>query len=309
MVEQVELTSFDLRYEGCRMKNQAAEKALLCSILEKGIRDPLQGVDAQAGRILLNGFKRYRCAMKLQLGVVPYSSLGSDEAFGILELLRIANARSLSILEQAKLIDELKKIHAMSTADIAKLLEKSPAWVSVRIGIIAELSPAVMARMLQGQFPVYSYMYCLRPFIRLRGIKKQEVEQFVEAVSGKGLSIRDIELLANGYFKGSQEIREQILSGNIAWGLTRLKESARDSNPGLTQAQERVIRDLEILQKYMQRVSIKSLASAEKNNNAFLAQVHLLCGGIVRQADSFVKTIRQLYDTSGETKSNLSSTC
>jgi hypothetical protein len=309
MVEEVEITSFDLRYEGCRMKNKAAEKALACSILEKGILYPLQGVDAQAGKILLNGFKRYRCARKLQIGIVPYQSLGSDEAFGILELLRIANARSLSIIEQAKLIDELKNIHSMSTVDIATLLEKSPAWVSVRAGIIAELGPVVLARMLQGQFPVYSYMYCLRPFIRLKGTKKQEVEQFVESVSGKGLSIRDIELLANGYFKGSQEIREQIISGNIAWGLHRLKDAARDSNPGLTQAQGLVIRDLEILQKYMQRVGMKSIAAEEKNNNAFRAQAHLLCGGILRQADGFIKTIRGMYDTSGETKSNISSAC
>jgi hypothetical protein len=89
MVEQVEISSFDLRYEGCRMKNKAAERRLLCSIVEQGIRDPLQGVDAHQGRILLNGFKRYRCAKKLSIGIVPYVSLGSDEAFGILELLLI----------------------------------------------------------------------------------------------------------------------------------------------------------------------------------------------------------------------------
>ena len=46
MVEQVEATSFDLRYEGCRIGNKAAEQALLASILENGIRDPLRGVDA-----------------------------------------------------------------------------------------------------------------------------------------------------------------------------------------------------------------------------------------------------------------------
>ena len=154
MTDQVEITSFDLRYEGCRMKNKAAERKLLCSILEHGIRDPLQGVDAKHGRILLNGFKRYRCAKKLAIGIVPYCSLGTDEAFGILELMRIANARSLSIIEQAKLIDELKSVHNMTVVEIAQLLEKSPAWVSVRIGIIGEMSPAVMRRILSGEFPV-----------------------------------------------------------------------------------------------------------------------------------------------------------
>ena len=48
MVEQVEISSLDLRYQGYRMRCPGAEKALLLSILEKGIRDPLQGIDTQA---------------------------------------------------------------------------------------------------------------------------------------------------------------------------------------------------------------------------------------------------------------------
>ena len=62
MIEQVEISSLDLRFEGYRLKNKRAETALLVSILENGIKDPLQGVDSEESRILLNGFKRYRCA-------------------------------------------------------------------------------------------------------------------------------------------------------------------------------------------------------------------------------------------------------
>ena len=53
MVEQVEISSLDLRYQGFRMRCPGAEKALLLSILEKGIRDPLFGIDTQQIRILL----------------------------------------------------------------------------------------------------------------------------------------------------------------------------------------------------------------------------------------------------------------
>src|SRR3990172_4182091 len=107
MMEQVEVSNLDLRYQGYRMRNRHAEKTLLMSILEHGIRDPLEGVDTKDGRILLNGFKQYRCARKLEIGMVPYFSLSGDEALGIVELLRIANSKSLTILEQAKWIDDL----------------------------------------------------------------------------------------------------------------------------------------------------------------------------------------------------------
>ena len=106
--QQVEVSSIDLRYQECRIKNFNDEKRLLQGILENGIQDPLQGVGNEKGRILLNGFKRLRCAKKLGIEIVPYRSLSDDAAFGILQLLRITNTQSLTILEQAKLIAELK---------------------------------------------------------------------------------------------------------------------------------------------------------------------------------------------------------
>lgn len=229
MAEQVEMSSFDLRYEGYRMRSSGAEKAMLLSILEKGIRDPLQGIDTKQSRILLDGFKRYRCANKLGIGIVPYCSLSSDEAVGIIELIRMSNANSLSILEQAKLIDELKNVHHMSVSEIARLVDKSKGWVGMRVGIIRQMSPLVMSKVFSGQFPVYAYMYTLRPFIRMNGINKKEIDEFIGTVAGKNLSIRDIELLAHDYFKGSDELRSQIKGSNISWALNRLKESSANA--------------------------------------------------------------------------------
>ena len=299
MVDQVEISSFDLRYQSCRMRAPGAEKALLLSILEKGIRDPLQGVDKEQCRILLDGFKRYRCAKKLGINIVPYCSLSSDEAVGIIELIRMSNATSLSILEQAKLIDELKSVHHMSVSEIARLVDKSKGWVGLRGGIIGQMSPLVMNKIFSGKFPVYAYMYTLRPFIRMNGINKNEIDEFVESVAGKKLSIRDIELLAHGYFKGSDELRSQIKSGNILWALRRLKKTSANADD-CTELERQMIRDLEITQKYMQRVTYKG-QDKRFNTNSFFAQANLLSGGILRQLDAFTQAIRQFYDRSGQT--------
>ncbi len=65
MSESVERTSLDLRYQTYRLRNDAAEARLLASIAERDIEQPLAGVDTPQGRLLLDGFKRYRCAAKL----------------------------------------------------------------------------------------------------------------------------------------------------------------------------------------------------------------------------------------------------
>ena len=41
----------------------------------------------------------------------------------------ISNAQSLTILEQARLIDELQSVQGMCCSDIALLIERSRAWV------------------------------------------------------------------------------------------------------------------------------------------------------------------------------------
>ncbi|MGD2023726.1 MAG: chromosome partitioning protein ParB [Desulfobacterales bacterium] len=298
MVEQVEISSLDLRYQSYRIRSSGAEKALLLSILEKGIRDPLCGIDTQPSRILLDGFKRYRCAKKLGLSIVPYRSLGSDEVSGIIELIRMSNATSLGIVEQAKLMDELKSVHHMSVSEIAGLVDKSKGWVGMRVGLIGQMSPLVMGKIFDGKFPVYAYMYTLRPFIRMNGVNKKEIDEFVGSVAGKKLSIRDIEILAHGYFKGSDELRRQIKDGDIVWALSRLKESSANAG-NCTELERQMLKDLEVTQKYMQRVTCKT-EDKRFTTSGFFAQANLLSGGILRQLAPFTQAIRQFHDRTGK---------
>jgi ParB-like chromosome segregation protein Spo0J len=165
MTNQVELASLDLRYESFRLKQPGLEERLLASILQRGIQEPLEGVDlpaAQAGvqqtQVLLNGFKRYRCARRLRLATVPFSSLGGDEAAAILGLLKLSNNRTLSILEQAAFIAELKNGRGLNVAEIAAELSRSKSWVTMRLGLMAEMSQAVRQQLFAGAFPVYCYM-------------------------------------------------------------------------------------------------------------------------------------------------------
>ena len=89
MSQIVERSSLDLRYQSYRLRNDAAEVRLLASIIERGIQEPLKGVDVPQGRRLLDGFRRYRCAEKLHIECVPYVSLGEEEATGIIHLMRV----------------------------------------------------------------------------------------------------------------------------------------------------------------------------------------------------------------------------
>ena len=298
MGQDIELSALDLRYESYRMKNPAQEARLLASIARRGIEEPLEGVDRGNQSVLLNGFKRYRCASKLGIRMAPYASLGEDEATGIINLLRISNDRSLTILEQARFIDELRQLGQISVADIAEQLSRSKAWVSMRLGLIGEMSPAVRERIFSGDFPVYPYMYTLRQFMRMNGAKKQDLEDFVVALSGKNLSVREIEQLAHGYFRGPASFRQAIREGHIALVLDGMGQVPEDPD-GSNEFERVLLKDLEITHKYMQRVMGKSQDRRLKTP-AFLAQAHLLTAGILSQSRAFFEVMRKLHDRCGQ---------
>lgn len=298
VVREAELSTIDLRYESYRMKNPGLEGRLLHSIAERGIEEPLEGVSTAEVRILLNGFKRYRCARKLGLGTVPYTTLGADEASGILAMIRASNNRSLTILEQARFLDDLRTLHKLTVSEIAELVSRSPSWVSMRLGLIGEMSEAVREKIFSGAFPVYPYMYTLRQFMRMNRAGREAVEEFIEATSGKRLSVREIEQLAHGYFRGPPWFRSEVQSGNLALALERMKDVGAALD-GSNEFERVFLKDLEILAKYMQRVVGKSQDQRLKTR-AFHAQANLLLAGILSRVGVVTRTLRELHDRTAE---------
>lgn len=297
-MSEMELMSLDLRYEGYRMRNRARETRLLASISERGIVEPLEGVELEERPVLLNGFKRLRCARRLGLAAAPYVSLGEDVATGIAALLRGSYDRALTLLEQAGFVDELKQAHAMSVGEIAELLSRSKAWVSLRLGVIGELPPQVRDKLFGGAFPVYAYLYHVRPFMRINKQGRAQAEELVMALSGKGLSVREIARLAQGFFHGSDALREQIRAGHLALPLDQLKSLDRPAE-GCSPLEQALLRDLQGACKYMRRVT-SACADKRLESAAFKAQAQLLLGGLLGQAETFYESARSLHDRCGQ---------
>ena len=297
MSESVERTSLDLRYQAYRLRNDAAEARLLASIAERDIEQPLAGVDTPQGRLLLDGFKRYRCATKLGIECVPYVSLGAEEAEGIASLMRLAKQKTLSILEQARFVVELLSMHDMSIADVAETLSRSKAWVSMRRGLLQAMSETIQEILFRGAFPVYSYMVTLRPFMRINGVGQKEIERFVQAIAGQRLSVREIELLAHGYFRGPASLRESVDQGNWKWSLEQMQAVPEDPE-GCNDVERALLRELQRLLKSMQGVMTRC-DSPRLQTRGFHAQANLLVASLLSRRELFFKKMEEFHDRSG----------
>ncbi len=59
--------------------------------------------------------------------------------------------------------------------------------------------------------------------MRMNAIGPQESEHFVLAVAATKLSVREIELLAHGYFRGTPSLRRAVDEGRWKWALNQMQ--------------------------------------------------------------------------------------
>ncbi len=225
---------------------------------------------------------------------------------GIASLLSARRQRTLNILEQARFVDELLSTHEMTLADVAEMLSRSKAWVSTRRNLLGQMTPAIQKVLFRGAFPVYSYMTTLRPFMRMNGVGSKEIECFVRAVAGSKLSVREIELLAHGYFRGPASLRQAIDEGNWKWTLEQMQAVGEDPE-GLSDFERRLLRDLERLLRAMQNV-MTGCDSPRLQSRGFYAQANLLLASLLGRRESFFKKMEEFYDRTGRTQCHLSVT-
>jgi len=139
----------------------------------------------------------------------------------------------------------------------------------------------------------------LRPFMRMNGVDQKEIERFVQAVAGTKLSVREIELLAHGYFRGTPSLREAIDQGNWKWTLDQMQAAAEDPE-GLSEFERGLLRELERLLQAMQKVMTRC-DSPRLQARDFHAQANLLLASLLGRRESFFKKMEEFYDRTGRT--------
>jgi hypothetical protein len=167
----------------------------------------------------------------------------------------------------------------------------------MRLGLLAEMSETVRDRVFAGAFPVYSYMYTLRPLLRRRGVSKALGDAFVGAVSGKRLSVREVEVLAHGYFRGPDWFREEVDAGHLALALSRTR-AAPQAEDAISDFERGLLHDLETLSRSLLRVTQKS-RDERPWTPTFRAQANLLLAGVLSRLGALRKALEEFHDRTG----------
>ena len=93
-------------------------------------------------------------------------------------------------------------------------------------------------------------------------------------------------------------MRQEIVNGNLALPLKRLREASQNAD-GCSDFERAMLRDLELIHKYMQRLIVRS-RDLRLKSRAFHAQANLLSAAILSRVAAFNHSLRRLHDRSGQ---------
>ena len=300
MPDTIEINSVDTRDEHLRLRDAQQEKELFFSISKTGIQEPLDVIKSLEEDlfILVNGYKRYRNAKKLEIGDLPINILDTRIIPGLIKFIKLSDNKGISQIEQACLVDELHNQHRMDTTEIATQLDRSPAWVRIRLGILEEMDDLVREKIMSGEFPFRNYMYSLRKRTRVRQTAKADIAQFVEKTAGKGFSTRDIDTLSKGYFSGNKNLKTQIDQGKLDWTLKQLKLEEQTKQAPSTDCNEYETKALSQLDWAFGLVNrVPSLLSDNRFENITFFKKGAECSSkILTRTDNFISSLQEFYD-------------
>ena len=138
------LEQLDLRLGFLRPVHAGAQKKMAASLVKHGQLTAVVAVEEGGCHILIDGFKRHRCAGQLGMKTLKVTVLKKScaEAKALLYLLNRPDG--FSTIMEALLVWELVEIEGLNQVEAAALLERHKSWVCRRLSMIRSLAPEII---------------------------------------------------------------------------------------------------------------------------------------------------------------------
>jgi len=200
---ELELHQLDLRYERLRRRDPRRERLLVGSLSSQGQLLPIVvlGPDESGRYVVVDGYKRIRALRRLHEDMVRATvwTLSEPEALVLERLMRTGEREGA--LEQGWLLTELRERFGLSLEDLAQRFDRSPSWVSRRLGLVGDLPEAVQEKVRAGILGAHAAMKYLVPLARA---KPEECERLVALLSSGRVTSRQLAALYGGWLAGGE---------------------------------------------------------------------------------------------------------
>lgn len=239
---QMELHQLELRYEQLRRRNPHRERQLLVSLEQFGQQQPIVVVSDAPRWVVIDGYKRVRLLRRLRHDTVEAMQWCVDESAALMleQLMRLGDTQDT--LQQAWLLRELSERFRLDPRELAQRFDKSPSWVSRRLGLVKLLPAEIQDEVRAGRVAPHAAMKYLLPLARANA---QAAAMLSAAIAPLKLSTRQVGVLYAGWTGGTDKSRALILKNPQVFLRAHdqaVAEAKADSSPA-----QRLLGDLEAM--------------------------------------------------------------
>lgn len=151
-ISSIGIEKIHIRYSSMRLITPSQIEQMVLSMEKNGQLQPVIIMQASQEYELIDGFKRYHAAQKLELSSLEARILDVPVITGKAMILSYNNTSgSLVGYEEGLVIQNLKKEHMLSQKEISELLGRSTTWVCRRLLLVEKLESGVGDALRMGQ--------------------------------------------------------------------------------------------------------------------------------------------------------------
>jgi ParB-like chromosome segregation protein Spo0J len=211
----------------------------LSAIADVGQQTPIVVVVDGARWVVVDGYKRVRVIRRLGHDTVEAMAweLGEAEALLFERLLRAGEIGSA--LEQGWLLEELERRFGLGREELARRFDRTPSWVSRRVGLVRELPAAVQEHVRAGGIGAHAAMKYLLPLARAN---ETDCARLGDAIARERLTSRQVGEL---YVEAGAAGRELVVTQPMM--VLRARAEASKAREGNKRPAEALLEDFSIL--------------------------------------------------------------
>jgi len=199
----IELNHLILRYALLRVMDSGRVSRLAASIGQKGQNTP---VIVAGENVLVDGYHRVEALRNLRRDLVEATRLEMTEAEALVMTWRLETGRRKTALEEGWLLAELMDGHGLKQVELSQKMQRSPGWISERLGLVRALPETVQGAVRKGRIPAHGAMKSLLPMARQ---DRAACERLVAALKER-MTDRQLERLWRSWRRADAEGRARI---------------------------------------------------------------------------------------------------
>ncbi len=209
---EIEIHQLDLRYEALRVRSPERDRRLVASLAEVGQIVPIVVVDGDEKDglpVVIDGYRRVRALARLGRDVVLALRWDVPELEAILLRRSLMSTGGETSLEQAWLLNELRRRFGLTLEVLAKRFDRTVSWVSRRLALLRELPRSVQDFIREGRIVPHAAAKHLVPLARAN---KGQCERLARAIAPHHLSSREVGEIYSAWRDAGPAARERIVT-------------------------------------------------------------------------------------------------